>query len=84
MNAPDSVLPAAKAEVSPPGRTKRTHGGPRYKAKTKAGKCAHCDGTGEVREQGRYAVRCPVCLGSRLAHLTVNRQLMAFVYGRDN
>ncbi len=85
MNAPDpasdSVSPAAKTEVPPTGGTKRRHGGARYKVKTKVGKCAHCDGTGEVREKSNYAVRCPVCLGSRLAHQSVNRQLKAFVFG---
>jgi len=81
MKPAPAPSPAAQTEVPPAGGTKGKHGGRRKKTQTKAGKCPNCDGTGEVREPGRYAVRCPVCLGSRLAHQSVNRQLMAFVYG---
>ncbi len=86
MNTPepvstlDSVSSSVKTEAPPPTTSKR-HGGARHKVKMKVGKCANCAGTGEVRKQGQYAVRCPVCLGSRLAHQSVNRQLKAFVFG---
>src|SRR4051812_48284455 len=53
----------------------------RKRSKKAYKECRNCIGTGEVKEPGRVAVRCPVCHGSGLAHQSNGRQLETFVLG---